>query len=472
MAFSSIVFLFIFFPAVFLLYILFKNSWYRNSILLVASLVFFAWADLGHVHILVLSVLLNYGIGRLLEDANERQKNKLSRVLIWSGLAGNLGILFFYKYLGFFDGVLMAITGASFSLHQIALPLGLSYFTFSGISYLIDVHQGVEKGEKNFLRFSNYMLMFPKLLQGPITRFGQVKNELVNTEISWENVAIGIRRLILGLAKKILLADTMATVANRVFQVSPERYGVVVAWTGIIAYTLQIYFDFSGYTDMAIGIGRIFGFRLPENFNYPYISRSISEFWRRWHMTLTAWFRTYVFIPLEFLHKKQKFLRQQTNLVIVFLLTGLWHGAGWNYVIWGLYFGVILAIESGSWGKTLKKVHPILQHAYTSILIIAGWGFFALTDMNRWKPFFSALFGFNGWSGTVNLRSLNVLAFVPMIIISVLFSTPILGNLQKKIEKNEKIGYPVSIFISLFLFFLSIAFLISKGYTAFIYAQF
>lgn len=472
MAFSSIVFLFIFFPAVFLLYILFKNSWYRNSILLVASLVFFAWADLGHVHILILSVLLNYGIGRLLDNAIDSQKTNLPRALIWSGVLLNLGLLFFYKYLGFFGGVVQAITGAPVSVEKIALPLGISYFTFSGISYLVDVSQGIEKSEKNFLRFANYVIMFPKLLQGPITRFGQVKNDLITTTMSWENVDAGIRRLITGLAKKILLADTMATIADRVFQVSPERYGVVVGWTGIIAFSLQIYFDFSGYTDMAIGMGRIFGFHLPENFNYPYISRSISEFWRRWHMTLTAWFRMYVFIPMEFSRKKQKFLRQQTNLVIVFLLTGLWHGAGWNFVIWGLYFGVVLAIESGSWGKILKKVHPFLQHAYTILLVIIGWSFFALTDMSRWKSFYSSLLGFNGWSGSVNLRSLNILAFMPLILIALLFTTPLLGNLQKRIDKSVKIAYPVSICIDLLLFFLSISFLLTNGYTAFMYAQF
>ena len=472
MTFSSIHFLFLFFPIIFLLYILHKQSWYRNVILLIGSLVFFAWADLAHLPIIVGSVLINYVFGILINSIQNKGYKTLGRIMMWLGVLLNLSLLFFYKYLGFFGQAIVSITGIERTIKTFALPLGISYFTFSGISYLVDVYQGVESGERNLLRFSNYLVMFPKLLQGPITRFGQVKNELITVSVKKENLVIGVRRLIIGLGKKVLIADAMGIVADRVFQAQSGSYGAGVAWVGIIAYTLQIYFDFAGYTDMAIGLGKIFGFTLPENFHYPYISRSISDFWRRWHMTLTAWFRTYVFIPLEFARKKEKFLRQQSNLVIVFLLTGLWHGAGWNFVIWGTYFGLILALESGAWGRILKKAPRVLQHVYSLALIMLGWVFFKLTNPANWSQFMAALFGGNGWTSTVTLRTLNILMYLPVMVLGIFFSTPLFKKAEQYFESKWTGSRVIMDVLLIFVFLLVITFLVAKGYNAFIYEQF
>lgn len=470
--FSSIHFLFLFFPTVLLLYVLHKQVWYRNAILLLGSLVFFAWGDLSHIHILFASILLNFTFGWLIDLCQVHQKKTLERMLLWLGVILNLGLLFFYKYLGFFGQAFNALTGVEFELRKLVLPLGISYFTFSGISYLVDVSQTVEHAEKNILKFSNYLAMFPKLLQGPITRFGQVKNALGTMTISQENLVQGVRRLIGGLAKKVLIADTMGIMADRVFNANIGSFGAGVAWVGIIAYTLQIYFDFSGYTDMAIGLGRIFGFKLPENFNYPYISRSISDFWRRWHMTLTSWFRTYVFIPLELARKKEKILRQPSNLVIVFLLTGLWHGAGWNFIIWGGYFGLILALESGVWGKILKKAPSVLQHVYSLALIMLGWIIFRLTTLDDWGPFLSALFGGNGWTGEVTLRTLNILMYLPVMLLAIFLSTPLARKLEDRVAARGAVSRLALDLASIVLFALAIIYLVSRGYQPFLYAQF
>jgi alginate O-acetyltransferase complex protein AlgI len=472
MAFSSIHFLFLFFPIFFILFILVPNQWYRNSILLLGSLVFFGWADPTHLHILIIAVLLNYSFGLLIELCQKRQKLPLAHILMGLAVILNLSLLVFYKYLGFIIGSVQALTGTVSTIQKSIMPLGLSYFTFSGISYLVDVYQTVEPAEKNLLKFSNYLIMFPKLLQGPITRFGQVKNELASMTFSSENAIRGVRRLILGLTKKVLIADNMAIMANQVFNTDLASLGAGVAWIGVISFTLQIFFDFAGYTDMAIGLGLILGFKLPENFNYPYISRSISDFWRRWHMTLTAWFRTYVFLPLEFARKKEKFLRQQSNIVIVFLLTGLWHGAGWNYIIWGVYFGIILAIEATGLGKLLKKAPRFLQHLYAILLIMIGWIFFRLTNIADWKPFFSILFGGQGWSGNATLRTLNILFYLPILVLAVILCTPIVKNIEGWIENKGPLARFILDIIYIIAFLLVIFYLVSNGYNSFFYQQF
>ncbi len=472
MSFSSILFIFAFLPVFFLLYFLLNRNWYRNAILLVGSLVFFAWVDPTKVHILVISVLINYLVGLTLEKFHKREKRNWTRAALWVGVVANLGMLIFYKYLGFFETTIGSLFNSNLEIVRVALPLGISYFTFSGISYLLDVHQQVEHAETNLLKFSNYLIMFPKLLQGPITRFGQVKNQLATMTVNSDDLAVGIRRFIIGLAKKVLIADTLAVVTEKVFSATIGDYGARVAWVGIIAYTLQIYFDFSGYTDMAIGVGRIFGFKLPENFNYPYISRSISDFWRRWHMTLTAWFRTYVFIPLEYARKKEKFLRTQSNLVIVFLLTGLWHGAGWNFIIWGIYFGILLALETGVWGKALKKLPAFLQHFYSILMIIIGWIIFRFSAIADWQPFVKTLLGGFGWSGRETLRTMGILMYLPVVLAGIVLSTPVLKKLELWLRgKGVVVGFILDI-LYLAAFLLATAFVLSKGYNAFIYEQF
>jgi alginate O-acetyltransferase complex protein AlgI len=282
----------------------------------------------------------------------------------------------------------------------------------------------------------------------------------------------GVRRFIGGLAKKVILADSLAVATNKVFTNDFSRMGASVAWFGLIAYTLQIYLDFSGYTDMAIGLGQMFGFKLPENFNFPYISRSISDFWRRWHMTLGTWLRTYLFIPLEFARKKVKHFRLQSNLMIVFLLIGLWHGASWNFIIWGGYFGVILAFEASGFGKLLKKTSPFLQHTYSLILIMVGWVFFRITNIQEWGTFFRALLGGNGWQSLITFRSLNILFYLPFLVPSILFSLPFMHWFGEKLKNEGGSKLLVLDVIYLLLFLFTITFILSKGFTPFMYIEF
>ena len=391
---------------------------------------------------------------------------------MWMAVIVNLLILSFYKYLGFFGEFIQTLPQIQIEINDQVLPLGISYFTFSGISYIIDIYQDVEKAEKNILRFSSYLIMFPKLLQGPITRFKELKNELLNPRFISEDVMQGVRRFIIGLAKKVILADSLSIAANKVFDADLTHIGASVAWYGLIAYTLEIYFDFSGYTDMAIGLGRIFGFKLPENFNFPYISRSITDFWRRWHLSLTSWFRNYLFIPLEFARKKEKHLRQQSNILIVFLLTGLWHGASLNFVLWGGYFGLILAIEASGFGKILKKVPKFIQHFYALILIMIGWIFFRITDIGEWGLFLKALFGANGWMDTVTLRTLNIVFYFPIFILAIVLSTPIFKTLEEKIALRAGIIRVLADIILIGIFIVVVGYILSNGYTSFMYAQF
>ncbi len=310
-------------------------------------------------------------------------------------------------------------------INDIYFPIGISFIIFTLISYLLDISNGIVSAEKNPLTFLNFILFFPKIIQGPICEFKKFKQDYEQPLISTSTLLDGIKRFIAGLSKKVLIADTVGVVAQKVFNADYANLGFGLAWYGLIAFAIQIYFDFSGYTDMAIGLGKILGFTLPENFNFPYFCTSIADFWRRWHMTLTSWFRKYVFLPLEYRFRYNKFFRQQINLIIVFFLTGLWHGATPNYIIWGIYFGLILALESAGWGKKLQKMPLIAQRFYSLILILIGWMFFRIKDISQWGPFLKALLGFNGFSGLVNSRTLNILAYFPILLIGILISIPL-----------------------------------------------
>lgn len=473
MPFSSIIFIFIFLPLFLILFYLVPGKTWRNTILVLASLFYFGWADPTHIPQLLFLVIFDYACGRMIGYFVTNQQRHKAKIILLVGVIVNLLGLFLYKYLGFFGNVLKSIISVKLNIPSFVMPLGISYLVFSGISYFLDIYSETESAEANFVRFSAYLIMFPKLLQGPITRFGQVKNDLLQSKrFDLEGMMEGARRFIIGFSKKILLADSMAVVANKICKVSPSDLGAGLAWYGLIAYTLLIYFDFSGYTDMAIGLGKMVGFNLPENFNYPYISRSITEFWRRWHMTLTNWFRTYVFLPLEFARKKEKLLRQQTDIIIVFLLTGLWHGAGWNYVIWGGYFGLILAIEASGWGKKLNKAPIFIQHFYSIFLIMIGWVFFRYTNLNIWGPYFKALFGFSGWSGVENLRSLNIFFYIPIMFVAIIISSPIGRKIEVLVNSRGKIYQILIDLLLILLFVFSVYYLLSNGYKPFLYSQF
>ena len=472
MSFASIHFIFIFLPFILLLYYILRNRHWKNLVLFFGSLVFFAWADLAHLPVLIVSILINYFAGRFINRLKEKERDKQSRLAMWLVVFLNLLILIFYKYLGFFSEAIQSISHLQFNIKQQVLPLGISYFTFSSISYILDIYQGVEKPEKDILRFGSYIAMFPKMIQGPITRFKDVRKDLTTPTFNYGNIAQGIRRFIIGLAKKVLIANSLGVAASKVFNANFAKVGAGTAWFGLIAFTLTIYFDFSGYTDMALGLGKILGFDLPENFNFPYISRSITDFWRRWHMSLTSWFRTYVFIPLEFSRRKERCLRQQTNLLIVFLLTGLWHGANWNFIIWGLYFGLILAVESSGFGKLLKKIPRFFQHLYTMALVMFRMGFLR-PDRHKDLGKFPGASLWQSWLDRLRtMRSLNILFYIPIALVAIILCLPLFERLKKR-----KPAHPVlqSVLLDLLyvgLFVLCVAYILSNGFQSFMYAQF
>ena len=380
------VFLFGFLPAVLVCYFLLPARWRtgRNTVLLIFSLAFYCWDGVALLPALLVSCVGNWAAA--LWAAPGRRGRK---AVYGIALAGNLLMLGYFKYTGFLLENLQAL-GLDVTVPSIALPAGISFFTFQAMAYLTDVYRGTIPAERSLPRLTLFMAFFPQLLQGPILRYGEFAPALTQRQENSEDAAAGATRFCFGLAKKVLLADSLGVIADAAFS-SGDRLTMSLAWLGGIAYTLQLYFDFSGYTDMAIGLGRIFGFRLPENFNYPYISKSAAEFWRRWHMTLSFWFRDYVYIPLG--GNRCSRGRQILNLMAVWMLTGLWHGSAWNFVLWGLYYALLLMGEKFLWGKFLEKLPAAVRHVYALVLIIIGWVLFRSGSLAQVGQMVAAMFG-------------------------------------------------------------------------------
>lgn len=380
------VFLFGFLPAVLVCYFLLPARWRtgRNTVLLIFSLAFYCWGGVALLPALLVSCVGNWAAA--LWAAPGRRGRK---AVYGIALAGNLLMLGYFKYTGFLLENLQAL-GLDVTVPSIALPAGISFFTFQAMAYLTDVYRGTIPAERSLPRLTLFMAFFPQLLQGPILRYGEFAPALTQRQENSEDAAAGATRFCFGLAKKVLLADSLGVIADAAFS-SGDRLTMSLAWLGGIAYTLQLYFDFSGYTDMAIGLGRIFGFRLPENFNYPYISKSASEFWHRWHMTLSFWFRDYVYIPLG--GNRCSRGRQILNLMAVWMLTGLWHGSAWNFVLWGLYYALLLMGEKFLWGKFLEKLPAAVRHVYALVLIIIGWVLFRSGSLGQVGQMVAAMFG-------------------------------------------------------------------------------
>lgn len=386
MSFGSMVFLFGFLPAVLVCYFLLPARWRtgRNTVLLIFSLAFYCWGGVALLPALLVSCVGNWAAALWAAPGHRGRK-----AVYGIALAGNLLMLGYFKYTGFLLENLQAL-GLDVTVPSIALPAGISFFTFQAMAYLTDVYRGTIPAERSLPRLTLFMAFFPQLLQGPILRYGEFAPALTQRQENSEDAAAGATRFCFGLAKKVLLADSLGVIADAAFS-SGDRLTMSLAWLGGIAYTLQLYFDFSGYTDMAIGLGRIFGFRLPENFNYPYISKSASEFWRRWHMTLSFWFRDYVYIPLG--GNRCSRGRQILNLMAVWMLTGLWHGSAWNFVLWGLYYALLLMGEKFLWGKFLEKLPAAVRHVYALVLIIIGWVLFRSGSLGQVGQMVAAMFG-------------------------------------------------------------------------------
>ena len=464
MIFSSLTFLFAFLPLTLAVYFLAPLRW-RNLILLLVSLFFYGWGEPIYITIMFLSILIDYSHGLLVEKY--RENDKKARYFVAQSIIFNLLLLGFFKYWDFFAANLSLIPGISIPQFGIPLPIGISFFTFQTMSYTVDVYRKDAPVQQNIINFGAFVTMFPQLIAGPIVKYKTVAAELNQRSHTFENFALGARRFCVGLAKKVLLANSIGALWDA--QLAAQGTGelsVVGAWLGLFAFGFQIYFDFSGYSDMAIGLGRIFGFRFNENFDYPYLSSSVTEFWRRWHMSLTSWFREYLYIPLG--GNRGGTAKALRNILIVWFCTGFWHGASWNFILWGLYFAAWLIIEKYMLRNVLTKTPAAIKHLYTIIVVFVGWGLFAMEDLTVCGQYLKTCFGGgNLWSAADGyiLRS-YALTFLILIVASTTLGVKVWNRLS---EKTQKILTPVLMALGLII---CTAYLVDGSYNPFLYFRF
>ena len=466
MVFSSTIFLCVYLPLVLLGYYICPKKG-KNLFLLIVSLIFYAWGEPKYVFLMIFSILVNYVFG-LLMDKHRENKKRLKLMLVISVII-DLGLLSVFKYTDFIITNINSVFGAGFDLLNIALPIGISFYTFQAMSYTIDVYRDDVRVQRNLIDFGMYITMFPQLIAGPIVRYSDVQDQLAERNVTTADFSEGIMRFVVGLGKKVLLANQMGAVWTQIYALGGD-ISALMAWTGAAAYTFQIYFDFSGYSDMAIGLGRMFGFKFPENFRYPYESVSITDFWRRWHITLSTWFKEYLYIPLG--GNRRGLARQALNLLIVWTLTGFWHGAGWNFVMWGLYYFAILFIEKLFLLKALDKLPRLLRHAYALLLIVIGWVIFASDDVSVMLPYLGSMFGANGALGGMDVYTL--LTRAALMVICCVASTELPRRLFVTAagKMNEKAAFTVKSVLTLTLLALSVVFLIGDSYNPFLYFRF
>ena len=468
MLFSSIVFLFTFLPIVLILYYVLPAVC-RNSVLLLASLVFYAWGEPVYIFLMILSILFNYISG--LDIARNLKSKKRAKASLTFNVIVNIAILGFFKYEGFVLDSLNHILPVHIKYHALALPIGISFYTFQILSYIIDVYRGKVHVQKSLFNFALYVTMFPQLIAGPIVQYADVEEQLSHRRHSWGKFGDGCMFFIRGLAKKVLLANTSGMIFTEVTGLSKGNVSVLTAWLGAFAYMFQIYFDFSGYSDMAIGLGKMFGFEFCVNFNYPYVSKSITEFWRRWHISLSSWFRDYVYIPLG--GNRVSTIKHIRNLLIVWFLTGLWHGAAWNFVVWGLYYGVILIIEKYLLAPILKKLPGIFGHIYSIFLIVIGWVLFFSPSLGQAVGYIKLMFGV-GAHGVVDQESLyllttNIVLWLMLIIGSTRF---VHVRYEHKMKSRRWNTTMINGVVYIVLFVVCIAYLVTETYNPFLYFRF
>ena len=468
MVFSSMIFLCVFLPMVLIVYYVLPKQ-LRNLWLLLASLFFYAWGEPRYILIMLFSTVFDYCNGRIIAYATEKGRHDtLGRAALVLSVVGNLGILCFFKYTDFALETLNRLAGTQFGLLQLALPIGISFYTFQTMSYTIDVYRGETTAQRNIISFGMYVCLFPQLIAGPIVRYKEVQKEVDARTTTISGVVHGLQRFLVGLAKKVLLANQIGALWDDIKGLGSADMSMALAWLGALAFTFQIYFDFSGYSDMAIGLGEMFGFHFPENFDHPYESKSITEFWRRWHMTLGTWFREYLYIPLG--GNRKGVVRQIFNLFIVWFLTGLWHGAGWNFILWGLYYFVLLVLEKFVLRGVLERLPAIVQHLYALFFVVVGWVIFACDDMGLLGSYLKALFG-------VGVPAGNALALyewdiqAPFLVILLIAATTIPVRIAKQLTREEQ-RPPLLMVYTVVLLVLSLAFLVSGSYNPFLYFRF
>nr|WP_303999596.1 MBOAT family O-acyltransferase [Ruminococcus bromii] len=464
MVFSSLVFMFAYLPITLLAYYLVPRQG-RNIFLFIVNLIFYGWGEPRLVLLMVFNIFFNY-IGGWLVDKYRADAKKKKLFLILTCVL-DIGILAVFKYTGMITETLNMLPFLNIPELQISLPIGISFYTFQTMSYVIDVYRDDAPVSKNFINFGTYVALFPQLIAGPIVRYRDVAEQLVNRRETLEMFTKGVKLFMVGLAKKVIIANTMGTLTTNIFATTDEN-GVVGTWVGMIAYTFQIYFDFSGYSDMACGLGNMMGFEFLKNFNYPYIAKSITDFWRRWHISLSTWFKEYVYIPLGGNRKGVK--RQILNLLIVWGLTGLWHGAAYNFVLWGLYYGLLLILEKFVLKKFLDRLPSFVQHIYTLFIIIIGWGLFYFTDVGQLGEFMVDLFNFG--NGICGDQAFNlIMSNLPMLIIAAVASTPLATMLYTRFEHTRFMWIPETLYC-MGVLVVSTASLVNQSYNPFLYFRF
>ena len=465
MVFSSVLFMFIYLPVVLALYYIAPVRW-RNLCLFVVNLVFYGWGEPVYIVLMMVSITINYFAGRLIDKY--RANDHRARVILVVNVVINLGMLMFFKYFDLFIETLNMIPGVSLRPLGLTLPIGISFYTFQTMSYPIDVYRGDADVQRNYISFGTFVALFPQLIAGPIVRYKDVASQLDFRANSVEQFSSGVRRFLVGLAKKVLIANNIGALWDIYSTMPASELTTLGAWIGILAFSLQLYFDFSGYSDMAIGLGRMLGFEFLENFNYPYISQSITEFWRRWHISLGTWFRDYVYIPLG--GNRCGLGRQFFNILVVWALTGFWHGANWTFLMWGLYYAVFLMVEKAFLLKWLHKIPRLFRHIYSLFVVVCGWVLFQLNTLGEVGAYYKAMFGGAGggaWSST-DLYYLS--GFAVMFLIAILACTPLGKKLYDKLPgKAAAWATPVLIVLVLAI---GTAYLVDATYNPFLYFRF
>ena len=463
MIFSSIPFLFFFFPLFILLYFTLPFK-YKNHILLLFSLIFYAWGEPIYILLMIFSSIVDFINGKNIEK--HKDDNKKKKIYLIISIIINISLLGFFKYADFFIKVINNILNLDIPLLKLGLPIGISFFTFQTMSYSIDVYRGDVKAEKDFLTFMTYVCMFPQLIAGPIVRYETVSSELHKRDINFKKFADGFTRFLRGLFKKVLIANNIGLLFTLITSSEVNDISIMTGVLAIVSYAFQIYFDFSGYSDMAIGMGNMCGFTFLENFNYPYISKSITEFWRRWHISLSSWFKDYVYIPLG--GSRVNILKNIRNILIVWILTGFWHGASWNFIFWGLYYGILLLLEKFVLKKYIDKLPDFVKHIYTIVLVFIGWMIFAFDDSKYLFEFIKALTS-NKFVDSAFLYYFK--NYFLILVIATLFSLPVYPKVKEKMN-NTIFTSLLSISIYVILFIVTLSYLVSDTYNPFLYFRF
>lgn len=466
MVFASLLFLYAFLPINIIIYFCCSSIKARNLVLVAFSLFFYAWGEPIWITLLIFSASIDYIHGRVIDATN---KPWLKKAMVISSLVLNLGLLFTFKYSGFLVSNVNALLGASFTVPSFALPIGISFYSFQTISYTIDVYRGDVKAQRSFWDFMLFVSLYHQLVAGPIVRYSVVANEIKNRRPDINDISNGITRFIRGLCKKVIIANVAGVFAVKYMGAEISQISTMGAWFGIVMFTIQIYFDFSGYSDMAIGLGWIFGFHYDENFIYPYFAKSVAEFWRKWHISLGTFFRDYVYIPLGGNRK-----HQTMNILIVWFLTGLWHGASWNFVMWGMYYGILLIIEKKFLLDKLERIPSVFSHAYLMMVTFFGWTIFYFTDLGKLGSYMGALFGFGTKSFSDTALEVTVMNNIFWIVLAAMLSTPILKYISEKFSNSRfnNVMYGLKIPANVVLLFVCTAMLAGQSYNPFLYFRF